>query len=98
MPQHGRRITLKLQDVSTNHRIKWLTECHCGGITFGEGYVRQRFGSRALPSNLKYGRRPINTYDFAVDANNVGGEERDVTGAAANVKDPHPGHNSSLLK
>jgi hypothetical protein len=73
------------------------TECHCGGITLGEGYVRQRFGSRALPSNLKYGGRPINTYDFAVDAN-VGGEERDVTGTAANVKDSHPGHKSSLPK
>jgi hypothetical protein len=36
--------------------------------------------------------------DFAAGANEIGDQEGDITGSAADIEDPHAGNNSSLLE
>jgi hypothetical protein len=89
--QHGGGIRLELEDVASDDRVEALLEHQLGRVAFAKRHVAQRLLIGTASSNGERVGRSIGTDHLARLTHEVGDQECDVAGAAADVEHAHPG-------
>jgi hypothetical protein len=92
------RIGMVHEVEMANDGIEGLVEGEFGSIAFEEAGIAEaaELGTRKGP--LEGRSEAVRADDFAAGANEIGDQEGDITGSAADIEDSHAGNNSSLLK
>jgi hypothetical protein len=92
------RIGMVHEVEMANDGIEGLVEGEFGSIAFEEAGIAEatELGTRKGP--LEGRSEAFRADDFAAGANEIGDQEGDITGSAADIENPHAGNNSSLLE
>src|SRR5262249_4230839 len=87
--QTGRGISLVHQHEPADDRVKHPVELHRGRIAEFKGNVTEITSIGSAPGPFHCGRRAIYSNHVSVRTNQLGGQEADVSAAAADIKYAH---------
>jgi hypothetical protein len=91
-----RRIRLKLQHIAADQSVERPVERHLQEVSRQEGDVVERSGLRLDLGGLDRSGRPVDADNLASVADQLGGQEGDVTCAGADVEHPHAGGDPAI--
>ena len=95
-PEHRGRLRLELKHEPTDDGIELVCKGELGGIALHERDVRERCLLGPLARDRNRGRRPVDADYGASLADELTGEERDVTATSPDVEDAHPAGHAGL--
>jgi hypothetical protein len=95
---HRCRIALEQQNVTADDGVERAIERNLGRISLAKVHVAEGPGARPQLRRRQSGCGPVHPNDFSPVPDQLGRHESDVTGAAADVENPHPCGDSCGLK